>query len=96
MKNNLLTFAVLLLAFTGRGLAADRPNILIIFTDDQGYGDVGCYGNDKIKTPHQDTLASQGTLFTRAFCTTASCSASRSAAPRTGSTGGSRKSLPAG
>ena len=41
-----------------------RPNILIIFTDDQGYGDVGCYGNEKLKTPRLDQLAMEGTRFT--------------------------------
>ena len=42
-----------------------RPNILIILTDDQGYADLGCFGNAKNKTPRLDRLAEQGTRFTR-------------------------------
>ncbi len=56
----------------------DRPNILIIFTDDQGHGDVGCYGNEKIKTPRLDRLAAEGTRFT-SFYSQAVCGPSRSA-----------------
>ncbi len=57
--------------------AAQRPNIILFVTDDQSPV-AGCYGNDVIKTPHLDALAKEGTVFTEAFATTASCSASRS------------------
>jgi N-sulfoglucosamine sulfohydrolase len=66
--------ALLLLAATAG--AAPR-NIVLFVTDDMGQ-DAGCYGNKVIKTPHLDRLAADGTLFPHAFCTTASCSASRS------------------
>lgn len=56
----------------------ERPNILLIVSDDHGMGDAGCYGNPVIQTPNLDYLASQGLRFNNAFCTTASCSASRS------------------
>ena len=56
----------------------DRPNILLIVSDDHGMGDAGCYGNPVIQTPNIDYLASQGLRFNNAFCTSASCSASRS------------------
>jgi len=62
-------------------LAADRaprPNILIIFTDDQGYADLGCYGNEKNKTPRMDRLAEEGTRLT-SFYAQAVCGPSRSA-----------------
>ena len=59
-----------------RAIAAPR-NIVLFITDDQGL-DAGCYGNRVIQTPHLDALARDGTLFSNAFCTTASCSASRS------------------
>lgn len=52
-------------------------NIVLVVTDDQGQ-DAGCYGNPVVKTPHLDSIAQDGTLFRDAFCTTASCSASRS------------------
>jgi N-sulfoglucosamine sulfohydrolase len=58
--------------------AKSRPNVLLYVVDDQGTNDAGCYGNPAIKTPGLDLLASEGTRFTNAFCTTASCSASRS------------------
>lgn len=56
----------------------NRPNIVLIVADDHGREAVGCYGNPAIKTPHIDQLAADGTRFTNAFCTTASCSPSRS------------------
>jgi N-sulfoglucosamine sulfohydrolase len=71
-------FLLLSLAATSVGFAADtRPNIVLFVTDDQG-ADAGCYGNPVIKTPHMDALAADGVRLTHAFCTTASCSASRS------------------
>lgn len=57
---------------------AQKPNVLLYVVDDHGTDDAGCYGNHVIKTPGLDTLARQGTRFTHAFCTSASCSASRS------------------
>ncbi len=54
------------------------PNLLLIVSDDHGTDDAGCYGNTLIHTPNLDYLASEGILFTNAFCTSASCSASRS------------------
>jgi len=55
-----------------------RPNVVLIVSDDHGRGDLGCYGNPVIQTPNLDKLAAEGVRFTNAFCTTASCSASRS------------------
>ncbi len=53
-------------------------NVILYVGDDHGMDDAGCYGNTVIKTTGLDTLANEGTRFTHAFCTTASCSASRS------------------
>lgn len=55
-----------------------RPNIVLIVADDHGREAVGCYGNPIVKTPHIDRLAAEGVRFANAFCTTASCSPSRS------------------
>ena len=60
------------------GAAPARPNIVLIVADDHGLDALGCYGNPVIKTPNLDALAADGTRFTSAFCTTASCSPSRS------------------
>ncbi len=60
------------------GARAKRPNVVLIVSDDHGRGDLGCYGNPVIQTPNLDRLAAEGVRFTNAFCTTASCSASRS------------------
>lgn len=57
---------------------ARKPNVVLYVVDDHGTDDAGCYGNPVIKTPGLDMLAREGTRFTHAFCTTASCSASRS------------------
>jgi N-sulfoglucosamine sulfohydrolase len=55
-----------------------RPNIVMIVADDHGREAVGCYGNSVVSTPNIDRLAAAGVRFDNAFCTTASCSASRS------------------
>lgn len=54
-----------------------RPNIIIIYTDDQGYGDLGCFGSPDIKTPHIDQLAKTGTKFTNFHVAQPVCTASR-------------------
>lgn len=57
--------------------AQDRPNVVIIYGDDVGWGDLGCYGAEKIPTPHLDKLASQGLRFTDGHCSAATCTPSR-------------------
>ncbi|MGX5818733.1 sulfatase family protein [Chitinophaga lutea] len=54
-----------------------RPNIIVIYADDLGYGDVSCYGMQRIKTPNIDRLAKNGLRFTRAYATSATCTPSR-------------------
>ncbi len=56
---------------------ADRPNVVIVFTDDQGYQDVGCFGSPDIETPHLDRMAKEGMRFTDFYVSQAVCSASR-------------------
>ena len=52
---------VMLLALVSFAQSEDRPNIVIIFIDDMGYGDLGCFGSETIRTPRIDKLATQGT-----------------------------------
>lgn len=54
-----------------------RPNVVLIFADDLGYGDLGCYGATKVKTPNIDRLASEGKRFTDAHTASAVCTPSR-------------------
>jgi N-sulfoglucosamine sulfohydrolase len=62
-----------------QGASGKKPrNVVLYVVDDQGTNDAGCYGNPVIQTPGLDALAREGTRFTNAFCTSASCSASRS------------------
>jgi arylsulfatase A-like enzyme len=56
---------------------ASRPNIVLIIADDLGYGDLGCYGATKIKTPNMDKLASQGVRFTQGYAPSSTCTPSR-------------------
>jgi arylsulfatase A-like enzyme len=55
----------------------EKPNIIIIYADDLGYGDVSCYGATSLKTPNIDRIASQGLRFTNAHCTSATSTPSR-------------------
>jgi arylsulfatase A-like enzyme len=63
--------------FFQAALAQQKPNIVLIYADDLGYGDVSCYGATQIKTPHIDKLAAQGLRFTQAYATSATCTPSR-------------------
>jgi arylsulfatase A-like enzyme len=58
---------------------AGKPNIIFILADDLGYGDLGSYGQKKIKTPHLDRMAAEGMRFTQAYAGSTLCAPSRSA-----------------
>ncbi|MEM1213591.1 MAG: sulfatase-like hydrolase/transferase [Planctomycetota bacterium] len=58
--------------------ANDRPNIIFVFADDLGWGDLAVYGHDRIKSPNLDRMAREGTLFTQ-FYVNPTCSPSRAA-----------------
>lgn len=81
MKPFLFAAAVLLLAEAGvaPSLAAERPNILFLFADDWGWGDLGCHGHPYAKTPNIDRLAAEGTDFHRFTVASGVCSPSRTA-----------------
>jgi arylsulfatase A-like enzyme len=65
------------LLYTTALLATEKPNIIFILADDLAQGDLGCYGQQKIKTPHVDRLATEGTRFTQAYSGTTVCAPSR-------------------
>ncbi|TVR18702.1 MAG: arylsulfatase [Balneolaceae bacterium] len=56
-----------------------KPNIIIIFTDDQGYGDLASYGNTELNTPHTDRMAKEGMRFTDFYVAAGVCTPSRAA-----------------
>ncbi len=72
-----LVIASLLIAMTHLASAAERPNIIVILSDDMGFSDLGCYGSE-IQTPNLDALAADGVRFTQ-FYNTARCCPSRAA-----------------
>jgi len=61
------------------GVAAPPPNIILIFADDLGYGDLACYGATRYRTPNLDRLAAEGVKFTDFYVSSPVCSASRAA-----------------
>jgi len=73
----LLAAAGALLLNLPPAVAAARPNIVLILTDDLGYGDLGCYGATKIRTPNLDRLAAEGVRFTQGYAPSSTCTPSR-------------------
>lgn len=68
---------VILCAITGAQAKALKPNFLVFITDDQGFGDMGCYGARDIATPHMDKLAAQGARFTQWYANAPVCAPTR-------------------
>jgi arylsulfatase A-like enzyme len=81
MSHRLIPLSALALSLLGVAAARERPprppNFVIIYVDDAGYGDFGCYGNAVIRTPNIDRMAAEGTRFTDFYVAQAVCSASR-------------------
>jgi arylsulfatase A-like enzyme len=72
--------AATLAASPAPAAAADRPpNIIFILADDLGYGDLGCYGQQKVQTPHLDRMAKEGMRFTQCYAGSTVCAPSRCA-----------------
>ena len=73
MKRLFIIFIVYLHILVTLGGGQDKPNVILIMTDDQGYGDLSCHGNPIIKTPHLDKLHNESVRFTdfhvSSFCT---------------------------
>lgn len=81
MRVNAIVLGALLLggwALVGESVASDKPNIVVILTDDQGYGDLGCYGATEISTPNIDKLCAEGMKF-KSFYVHNRCSPTRAA-----------------
>ena len=75
----LLILLVLLSAAVPCEARAAKPNFILIFADDQGYGDLGCFGSETIKTPNIDRLATDGRKFTSFMVASPVCTPSRAA-----------------
>ena len=69
--------AALAFAAVSMSASVERPNFIIILTDDQGYQDLGCYGSPEIKTPHIDRMAAEGIRFTDFYVSGPKCVPSR-------------------
>lgn len=74
---SLVCSAIIPLSIFFAAQAAEKPNVIIIFNDDMGYSDLGCYGAPKTKTPRIDQLAKEGVRFTDFYASSSVCSASR-------------------
>ena len=80
MPSRLLVFCVSFIALSAQlASAAERPNVILIFIDDMGYGDVGFNGATGPKTPNLDRMATEGMKFTDFYVGCAVCSGSRTA-----------------
>ncbi len=80
MKKHHKKYMLLLLLICCKSTFAQinsKPNVIIIYSDDVGYGDIGCYGATKIKTPNIDRIAKEGIKFTNAHATSSTCTPSR-------------------
>jgi arylsulfatase A-like enzyme len=76
MRRSLVSISLLLAVLIGPALADERPNVVLIFTDDQGMHDVGCYGSE-IPTPNIDSLARDGMKFNSWYVASSICTPSR-------------------
>ena len=74
-----LLITLLLIGFNTWGADKSKPNIVFFFIDDMGYGDIGPFGSTQNKTPHLDTMAKEGIVFTSFYVSSTACTPSRSA-----------------
>jgi arylsulfatase A-like enzyme len=77
LKSSVLAAAILLAFAASHATAQGHPNVILIYADDLGYGDVSAYGARRLKTPNIDRLANEGLRFTDAHAAAATCTPSR-------------------
>jgi uncharacterized sulfatase len=77
MKRILILNFIILFAWTKFLFGKEKPNIIFIFIDDMGYGDLGCYGNKRYESPAIDKIASEGIRFSQFYVNSPICSPSR-------------------
>lgn len=75
---NILLAILISLSLAGSAFSADKPNIIFILADDLGYGDLGCFGSELIKTPNLDRMAERGLKFRNFYAGCTVCASSRS------------------
>ncbi len=73
----MLVLGLMIASALDASAAAKSPNFVVIFTDDLGYGDLGCYGHPTIRTPHLDRMAAEGMRFTDFYASAPVCTPSR-------------------
>ena len=76
-RRQFLCSALPLISQARSAAAARLPNIVYMYADDLGYGDIGCYGATRVKTPNLDRAAAGGVRFTHAHSPSATCTPSR-------------------
>ena len=74
-----LLFAILVVGFLHTSALAAKPNVILVFIDDMGWGDFSCFGNEAAKTPNIDRMAKEGVRFEQFYVNSPICSPSRTA-----------------
>ncbi len=73
------SFILLVQAASGHARATEKPNFIVVFCDDLGYGDLGCFGHPTINTPNLDRMAADGQRWTNFYVGASVCTPSRAA-----------------
>ena len=74
-----VTAVLVVTTLAGPAWTADRPNVVILFVDDMGYADIGCFGAEGYETPNLDRMAREGMRFTSFYSASPACARRRRA-----------------